>query len=203
LREDMLPGFTGGRDELSVAFFQCVGSRDAASGGNYCSQYCCEAALRMALKLVHECPGIAVTVFYVDLQVAGKYADDLMARAKRMNVRLRQGIPGEIVQSSENTLDVIVEHQGRNVKESFDRIILSIGQRPPSAMLSLFDRLGIPLNSFGYPESIEVPDNSRTTVPGVYIAGACSGPKGIEQTLEHAGQTSAAIIADLKRGAPA
>jgi heterodisulfide reductase subunit A2 len=202
LRRDTLSRFTGVNDELKVAFFQCVGSRDSDAGANYCSQYCCKAALRMALKLIHEAQGVAVTVFYIDLQVAGKYANELMRRAERNSVRLRQGVPGEIVQSSENTLEVIVEHEGRNVKERFDRIILSIGQRPPKDMSSLAGRLGLPLNSFGYPEPIHVTDNSRTIVPGIYIAGTCSGPKDIERTLEHAGQTSAAIIADLQRGAP-
>ena len=77
-----------------IAFFQCVGSRDTSSGANYCSQYCCKAALRMALKLIHECPGSEVTIFYIDLQLAGKYAGDLLKQAEQANVRLCQGGSG-------------------------------------------------------------------------------------------------------------
>ncbi len=100
LREDKLPQFTGDRDGLRVAFFQCVGSRDLSSGGNYCSQYCCKVALRMALKLRHECPEIAVTLFYIDLQVAGKYAGTLFKAVEDKGVRLLQGVPGEIRNSA-------------------------------------------------------------------------------------------------------
>jgi heterodisulfide reductase subunit A len=201
LRRDMLAQFLGENNELRVAFFQCVGSRDIGSGCGYCSQHCCKAALRMALKLVHECPESDITVFYIDLQVAGKYANKLMKNIRKKNVRLRQGVPGEIVQNSEHKLEVIVEADGRNVRESFDRIILSIGQRPPTGMPSLAATSGLALNPFGYPEPITVLDNSRTTEPAVYLAGTCAGPKDIEQTLEHAGQTAAAIIADLQRKA--
>lgn len=200
LRKDMLADFAGDGSGLDVAFFQCVGSRDAGSGANYCSEYCCKAALRMALKLIHEDPRIAVTVFYIDLQVAGKYADELMKEAKAKNVRLRQGVPGEITQDSEDRLELIVEDQGRNVRESFDRVVLSIGQRPREGMSSLARALRVPVNDFGYMEPNATWDGSRTAVPGVYVAGTCTGPKDIERTLEHAGQTVQAILANMQTG---
>lgn len=200
LRQDMLPKFTRGINGLKVAFLQCVGSRDAASGANYCSQYCCKAALRMALKLVHECPDIEVTIFYIDLQVAGKYSGELLKNVEEKGVHLRQGVPGEIIQSSENMLEFAVEHQGVNVRERFDRIILSVGQRPFRPMSVLAGQLGIRVNEFGFLETNGFLDNSRMAVPGMYVAGTCSGPKDIEQTLEHAGQTAATIIADLQGG---
>lgn len=200
LHRDMLSTFTGGATDLRVAFFQCVGSRDASSGANYCSQYCCKAALRMALKLIHECPGIAVTLFYIDLQVAGKYGHELMKKAEQMNVRLCQGVPGEITPGDGNELDVIVERHGRNAKESFDRVILSIGQRSSSQTTALANRLCLPVNEFAFLEARELLDNSRMAVPGFYLAGTCSGPMDIGQTLEHAGQTAAVLIEDIQRG---
>jgi heterodisulfide reductase subunit A2 len=201
MRDDRLSQFLGTEIGLRVAFFQCVGSRDASSGANYCSQYCCKAALRMALKLIHECHGIEITIFYIDLQVAGKFAGDLLAQAAQSKVRLCQGVPGEIVQGSDGTLQVIVEQQGKNVREPFDRVILSIGQRPASVMMSQASRMGLAVNEFGFLEPLSALDSSRTATQGIYVAGASSGPKDIEQTLEHAGQTAAAILADLQGGA--
>ncbi|MBI5250455.1 MAG: CoB--CoM heterodisulfide reductase iron-sulfur subunit A family protein [Desulfomonile tiedjei] len=199
LRRDMLSVFTRGRRGLRAAFFQCVGSRDANSGANYCSQYCCKAALRMALKLMHESPDISVTLFYIDIQLAGKYAGALLKAAEDKGVRLQQGVPGEIT-NSEDLLEVIVESQGLNRKEPFDRVILSIGERP-SPKQSVLDQLGLPANEFGFVSSRDPLDNSRTAIPGVYVAGTCSGPKDIETTLEHAGQTAEVIMADLRKGA--
>lgn len=200
LRQDTLGQFTGGLSEPRVAFFQCVGSRDASSGANYCSQYCCQAALRMAVKLIYEFPKIAVTIFYIDLQAAGKYGGKLLSKAREVGVRLRQGVPGEIVESSEKLLEVVVEDNGRNVVESFDRIILSIGLRPSTGVQSLAGLLGVPLNGFGFFESLDSLENSRVNIPGIYLSGTCTGPKDIEQTIEHAGQTAQAIVADLREG---
>ncbi len=200
LRGDQLSQFAGTGTGLKIVFFQCVGSRDASSGANYCSQYCCKAALRMALKLTHECPGIEITIFYIDLQLAGKYAGDLLKQAEQANVSLCQGVPGEIVQGSDRGLEVIVEAQGKNVRERFDRVILSIGQRPEGVMVAQAAHMGLEVNEFGFLKPLSPLDASRTATPGIYVAGASSGPKDIEQTLAHAGQTAAAILADLQGG---
>jgi heterodisulfide reductase subunit A-like polyferredoxin len=197
LRNDTLSYFAGDNRDLRVAFFQCVGSRDAVSGANYCSQYCCQVALRMALKLVHELPEISVTIFYIDLQLAGKYGGTLFENAKAKGIRMLQGVPGEI-KDSQDKLQMIIESQGRNENESFDRVILSIGQRPKT--LESLSQLGLSADEFGFIQSRGLLDSSRTDVPGVYVAGSCCGPKNIENTLEHAGQTAEAIMADLRRG---
>jgi heterodisulfide reductase subunit A2 len=149
------------------------------------------------LKLRHERPEIAVTLFYIDLQVAGKHAGTLLTEAEDKGVRLRQGVPGEI-RTSEHELDIIIESEGRNQKESFDRVILSIGQRP-NAILSVAG-LDLSADEFGFVRSKGSLDSSRTSVPGLYVAGTCTGPKNIEHTLEHAGQTAEAIMADLGEG---
>ncbi len=200
-RRDKLAQFTDGIEEPRVAFFQCVGSRDSSIGADYCSQYCCKAALRMALKLIHEIPKITCTMFYIDLQIAGKFAGDLLKQAQDKNVRLVQGVPGEIVEKGDKVLQVIVERDGRNVREQFDRIILSIGQRPRTIDESVAEQSGVERNRFNFMAPKDDPEGSRTATPGVYVAGACVGPKNIEQTLEHAGQTASAVLADLRKGA--
>jgi heterodisulfide reductase subunit A len=199
IREDDLSKFTGGKKSLKAAFFQCVGSREASGGADYCSQHCCKAALRMALKLSHELPEIAVTIFYIDLQTAGKYGARLLQTAQDKGISLRQGVPGEITLNSDNMLEVIVEQDGRNVRESFDRIILSIGQRPHASTSTLANELSLGTNRFGFIESSGALDCGRTGKSGIYLAGTCSGPMDIERATEHAGLTAAAIMADLQR----
>jgi heterodisulfide reductase subunit A len=198
VRNDDLDGFTSGiQGPARIAFFQCVGSRDAAIGANYCSQYCCEAALRMALKLRQEHEDWEITIFYIDLQVAGKFAGSLLREARRHRIRLIQGVPGEIVQGDDNTLQIIREDAGRNVRESFDRIVLSIGQRPSPGSLAIAETVGLERDEFGFFSSKDLLGGGRTGVARVYVAGTCSGPRDIEETLMDGGQTAAAIIADL------
>lgn len=202
LRNDDLTRFQGeAGNPLGVAFFQCVGSRDAAGGANYCSQYCCKSALRMALRLLKERPDWKMTLFYIDLQVAGKFSGSLLDEAREKGVRIVQGVPGEVVEGPENKLQVIREEDGRNIRETYDRIVLSIGQRPPVGARDMASKLELPVNEFGFLGDASLPDGCRTPVRGVYLAGACCGPKDIETTVEHAGQTAEAIIADLLRSA--
>ncbi len=198
VRNDDLAGFSSGiQGAAQIAFFQCVGSRDAAIGANYCSQYCCEAALRMALKLRQEREDWEITIFYIDLQVAGKFAGSLMEEARIRRIRLIQGVPGEIVPGDDNTLQVIREDAGRNVRESFHRIVLSIGQRPLPDSSGIAEMVGLETNEFGFFSSKDPLGGGRTGMARVYVAGTCSGPRTIEQTLMDGGQTAAAIITDL------
>lgn len=199
IKRDVLADFMRGQDKLKAAFFQCVGSRDLSDGANYCSHYCCAGALRMALKLVHEYPGVEATIFYIDLQLAGKYAPELLKQAEDKNIKLRQGVPGEIL-FPEAGPEVVVEHDGRNVRESFDRIILSVGQRPSKSTQMLAGQLGLSENQFGFVDQAEASDPCRTSIPAVYLAGTCAGPKDIRRTIEHAGRTASEILVDIQKG---
>lgn len=200
LRNDNLAGFTGdAATPFQIAFFQCVGSRDSSVGANYCSQYCCKAALRMALKLAGDHPDWRITIFYVDLQVAGKFAGSLLSEAASRGIRLIQGVPGEIEAAADGMVQVVREEKGLNIREQSHRIVLSVGQRPPESASRIAEITGVPLNEFGYLAPLGVVDSSRTSVERIYLTGTCCGPRDIAQTLDQAGQTAVAIIQDLKR----
>jgi heterodisulfide reductase subunit A len=201
-RDETLEPSSGADEPLKIAFFQCVGSRDRSIGAAYCSQYCCKGALRMALKLKHERPEREITVFYIDLQVAGKFAGRLLSEADKKGIRLLQGVPGEITQSSPGALEIVREADGRNVKESFHKIVLSVGQRPSVGTRTVASVLGADLDDFGYIRPKDLLDSGRTTLPGVYLAGTCAGPKDIEQTILHSAQAAAAVTADLNGARP-
>ncbi len=199
VRQDNLAGFVEGTTRpLKLAFFQCVGSRDSSIGANYCSQYCCKAALRMALKLRKSNPDWEITIFYIDLQIAGKFAGSLLSLAQEKNIRLVQSVPGEIVAREDGTMEIQREENGLNVREVYDRIVLSVGQHPLPDISSLASATGLETDGFGFVGARQTQDPCRTQVNGVYVAGTICGPKDIEQTVEHAGQTAAAILADLK-----
>jgi heterodisulfide reductase subunit A len=199
VRQDDLAGFAGETNEpLKLAFFQCVGSRDSSIGANYCSQYCCKAALRMALRLRKDNPNWEITIFYIDLQIAGKFAGSLLSLAREKSIRLIQGVPGEIVAREDGTLEILREEKGLNVRELYDRIVLSVGQHPLPDSSHLASVAGLEIDGFGFLRTRSNQDPCRTEVDGVYVAGTICGPKDIEQTVEHAGQTAALILADLK-----
>ncbi len=196
MRDSIAQEMGNGNHPLHIAFFQCVGSRDTTVGANYCSQHCCKAALRMAVKLKYLFPEWEIVLYYIDLQLAGKMAGSLLREARENGIRLVQGVPGEVTAGNEGKLSVIREQDGRNVREEFDKIVLSIGQRPAPSIRSLVEILNIPLDQFGFAAYESPIQPGRTSLPGVYLAGTCSVPGDIEKTLLYAGQTAAAVLAD-------
>ena len=187
----------GRKDIVDLAFFQCVGSRDRSIGCNYCSQYCCGAAIRAALKLIHEIREIRCSIFYIDLQLPGKTLPSLLKEARAKGVRFLQGVPGEVWVAKEGKLKVFTEVDGINVVEEFDRIILSVGQQPSSSAARISDITGAPLNVFGFFETRSLTDSARAVVEGIYIAGSCSGPATMSDSVLSAGRVVSAIIADM------
>jgi heterodisulfide reductase subunit A2 len=200
VREDDVKSFAAGAEgPLKVAFFQCVGSRDASIGANYCSQYCCKAALRMAVRLLDENPGWEATIFYIDLQIGGKFTTELLSQASEKGVRLVQSVPGEILRSENGMLEILRQENGLNVRESYHRIVLSVGQRPAPDSRRIAALPGLELDKFGFLCSRGLFDSSRTHIPGIYVAGTCGGPMNIETAIIHGGQTAAAVMSDLNQ----
>jgi heterodisulfide reductase subunit A2 len=191
--------FPDAESQLDIAFFQCVGSRDKSIGADYCSQYCCEAAIRAALKLAHKLPKARISIFYIDLQLAGKTAPALFDEALKKGIRFVQGVPGEILPLKEGGLQIITEIDGQNVVERFDQIALSVGQRPPASAAMISSLTKVPLNKFGFFQTQSDLDTARSVVPGVYLAGSCSGPGSISDISISAGKVASAIIADMKK----
>ncbi|MDD3471410.1 MAG: FAD-dependent oxidoreductase [Syntrophaceae bacterium] len=197
LDQQRLNDLGNGSEQTKIAFFQCVGSRDKSVGANYCSQYCCKAALRSAVKLKSEKPQWSVAIFYIDLQVSGKYASSLLGRATESGIELAQGVPGEIFLDENKKLAVNIEKNGTNAREQFDKIILSVGQRPSASTAILSQITGVGLNEHGFFESRTIFDPNRTCAQGVYLAGACGAPMDIETTILNASAAASDIISDL------
>ncbi len=90
---------------------------------------------------------------------------------------------GEIVPAEDGLLELVTEQGGRNVREHFHRIVLSIGQRPAADTSNVCALTGLKTDEFGFLSPKGSLDSSRTGVTGIYLAGSCSGPKDIEETL--------------------
>jgi heterodisulfide reductase subunit A len=89
---------------------------------------------------------------------------------------------GKLRVTYENTLE------GRVEKELFDLVVLSIGIDPDPDNKKLANMLGLQLDEYGffteYHPKLKPSDTFRG---GIYLAGACSGPKDITESTLQAG----------------
>lgn len=177
----------------SVAFIQCVGSRDPSIGRDYCSRVCCGYGLRLARLLKSRFPAIDVSMFYMDIQTYDRDFEERLARAAE-EVRLIRSIPGEIRSSGDGRAEVIYHGPDeRRVAESFDMVVLSVGISPHP----VGDFLDVESNVDGF--SGMDGESVNTSTEGFFVAGTAQGPRSIEETISHATKAAAAAAAYVRR----
>lgn len=187
-----------GREPRSIAFIQCVGSRDAHIGNDYCSRVCCKYALRMAALLQSRISRLEVTIFYMDIQVGGKGFYDFY-QSCRETMRFVRAIPTRIAENVSGALEAQYEDvvQGRLVKETFDMVVLSVGMVPAPDSADLATILGICINGDGFFSTPDPIEANQTEVDGIFLAGACQAAKDIEGSIAHAQAASMRAVSFL------
>jgi len=184
---------TDGREAKRIAWIQCVGSRDAACGIEYCSSICCMATTKQAMVAMDHVSGLEATIFYMDIRAHGKDFDQYYERAKSNdNIHYIKSIPSRIVQiPGMRDLRVRFVDEGGQIQErQFDLIVLSVGIEPAASVSDITTRLGIELNKFGFCETDRLLP-LETSRPGVFVAGAFQEPKDIPETVTQASGAAA------------
>ena len=177
-----------GKEPKRIAWLQCVGSRDAACGQDYCSAVCCMYAIKETIIAKEHLPGVETTVFFLDIRAFGKDFDKYYEAAKDQHgVRFIRSFVSSVKQvpGTNNLRVTYVSEDGELHEEEFDLVVLSVGLRPTESAQEMARRLGLRLNRFGFCES-EAFVPTETTRPGVFVAGAFGEPKDIPETVVEA-----------------
>jgi heterodisulfide reductase subunit A2 len=163
----------------SIAFIQCVGSRDEKIDHLWCSRVCCGAALRMAGRIKGVSPDTDITFFYIDIQRFGKDFPETYRRI-RSEFRMIRAIPGDVARTEEGRLRVSFFDPERRAPDErdFDLLVLSVGMTPnrDQGELSAILR-DAPASGSRFFDAD--PDSSS----GIFFAGAATGPLGIAESV--------------------
>jgi len=199
-REGYLRLPTNGNEPKNIAFIQCVGSRDEGHG--YCSQVCCKYAMKLAGLIKYQNPDTQVTIFYIDLQTAGKGFAQFYENYKE-SIRFVRGVPVEILQTSSGELEVRFEDitQGKVCRDTFDLVVLSVGISPRNTSWDLARLLGINLTEDGFFDIRHPLSSNETNVGGIFLAGTCQGPKDIPDSIAHGIAAASKVIQVLAESA--
>ena len=178
----------------SVAFIQCVGSRQER-GHPYCSNVCCMNTIKDALLIKEHWPETKIYVFYLDIRAFGKGFEDLYKRARKEGVIFIRGLPAEIHEdrkthnlwlTGENTL------QKELYKVNVGMVILSVGIEPRRDSDIIQRLLVLSKTNDGF--FMEAHPKLRpvdTPTGGVFLAGCAEGPKDIKDSVTQASAASA------------
>ncbi|HVP77545.1 MAG TPA: FAD-dependent oxidoreductase [Thermodesulfobacteriota bacterium] len=185
-----------GKLPKNVAFFQCVGSRDESIGNLYCSQVCCAYALRLIKAIRHQYPEVEATFLYMDIQPAGASFQEFLDSCREdKGIRLIRSLPSKVYHFPlSDTLRVrfIDPEKGDVVEDPFDLIVLSVGMVLNKQAKPLTELFGLGLTEDGFIASPPLQS-------GVFVTGACSGPKDIDRSILHA-KSAAFLVQQHLRG---
>jgi len=194
-----------GRIPRSIAFIQCVGSRDRREWINhpYCSSICCKYAVKDAVLIKEHEPNSRVAIFYIDMRAFGRGFQEFVNRAKsEFGISFIRSNPGEL--SDDPTTDnLIVWYEDpitRTVQHvSFDLVVLCPTLIPRRGAQELAETLGVELDNYGFFKPADpVKKPLDTTVPGIFACGYCLGPKtgDIPDSIAQ-GSATAALVAEV------
>ncbi|WP_051308991.1 FAD-dependent oxidoreductase [Desulfogranum japonicum] len=181
----------------SIAFLQCVGSRDKNHCNNeYCSSVCCMSAIKEAIMIKELLPEVEITIFYTDMRTHGKDFDRYFNRSqKEYNIQYTRAKihslePGD----RKGSLRLhYANEQGRQVEKFFDMVILSVGLETPDSAIILAERMGIHITPDRF-ASISAFMPVSTSKKGIFTCGAFNGPRDIPQAV--IGGSAAAACAE-------
>jgi len=180
-----------------VGFVHCVGSRDEKVNNLHCSKVCCITAVKQAIEVKQKLPEAEVFCFYMDLRMFGRHYEELYKEAQeKYNIQFIRGRLSEAAEDNEGDIVLKVEDTllGKPLKIKVGLLVLMAGMEPSSDTLPLMKQLGLQMVSDKFIQPLdEVIHSGKTEIPGVFVAGACSGPKSVADTLADARSTALAV----------
>lgn len=179
-----------GKKPQRVAFIHCVGSRDEKVNNRHCSKVCCATAVKQAGEIKQMYPDSEVYCFYMDLRMFDRHFENMYLDAQTkygvIFVRGRlseaaESIDGRLVIKAEDTL------MGKQLKLTVDMVVLMVGMEAAAKTQEIAAMADIVAGNDRFLNpSDEYLQGNRTRRKGIFVAGTCTGPKTIPETLADA-----------------
>ncbi len=194
-----------GKHPHTIVFVQCVGSRCAScaeKGKEYCSKICCMYTAKHAMLTRDKYPDTEVYVFYIDVRTPGKNFDEFYRRAvEEYGVNYIKGMVGKVTPEGDKlkvqASDLIANKQ---LHIDADLVVLAAAIEPDKSARPLATMLtaSMDTNDF-FTEAHPKLRPVESPTAGVFLSGACQGPKDIPETVSQAGAAASKVIGLLAK----
>lgn len=182
-----------------IVFVQCVGSRcDDSKGKPYCSKICCMYTAKHAMLIREKYPDTEVYVFYIDVRTPGKNFDEFYRRAvEQYNVHYIKGMVGKVTPKADGKIDVQASDLLSNEQLHIDAdlVVLATAIEPDKTARPLATMLTTQMDTNDFFTEAHAklrPVESATA--GIFLSGACQGPKDIPETVAQASAAASKAI---------
>lgn len=185
-----------------IAILHCVGSRDEQIGKPYCSRVCCINALRVADAIKERYKDSYVESMYMDVRAHPRGGEEFFEDTQEKGVLFTRGSIAEVIPGPKGLLvrgeDTLF---GEYFEREFDLVVLSIGMSPPvdSKLIAGLFKITLDKDKFFLEAHIKLRPFD-TAVKGIFIAGSCSGPKDVEESINHGRASAVKLYGFLNLG---
>ena len=196
-----------GKHPHTIVFVQCVGSRESApctkGGKEYCSKICCMYTAKHAMLTREKYPDTEVYVFYIDVRTPGKNFDEFYRRAvEQYGVHYVKGMVGKVTPQADGTLDVQASDllDNKQLHINADLVVLAAAIEPDKSARGLATMLTASMDTNDF--FTEAHPNLRpveSPTAGIFLSGACQGPKDIPETVAQASAAAAKVLGLLAK----
>lgn len=191
-----------GKIPSKIGIVHCVGSRDEKSGNLYCSKLCCVTAVKQAIEIREILPGSKVFCFYMDIRMGGAHYEELyMESQEKYGVNYIRGKVSEVSENINGNLVIKVEDTlaGRPLRMELDLLVLMAGMEISEGSKNIASILDIETGENRFFSCRDSHFGSNVSnIPGVFLAGACTAPMNITETISHARAAVSEVIDYLK-----
>ena len=194
-----------GKHPHTIVFVQCVGSRCAScaeKGKEYCSKICCMYTAKHAMLTRDKYPDTDVYVFYIDVRTPGKNFDEFYRRAvEEYGVHYIKGMVGKVTPEGDKlkvqASDLL---DNKQLHIDADLVVLAAAIEPDQSARPLATMLtaSMDTNDF-FTEAHPKLRPVESPTAGVFLSGACQGPKDIPETVSQAGAAASKVIGLLAK----
>ncbi len=191
-----------GKPPKTIAFIQCVGSRNRKINRNYCSRVCCMYAIKNSQIIMEHEPETDIAVYYNDIRAFGKGFEELYHRVREeYGVEFVRGRPAKLTQDpTTKKITVRAEETLLNkiTEREFDLVVLSVGLIPSDGSKRIGKVLSLTTSPDGFFQ--EAHPKLRpvdTALDGVYVAGCAQGPKDIPDSVAQAKAAASSAAAPM------
>ena len=192
------------RKPKRVAILLCVGSRDRQIGREWCSKICCTVSSNLAMEIREELPDCHVYIYYMDIRTFGLYETKYYWRSQEeFKVKYIKARIAEVTSDGDHLIvkgeDTLVK---RPITIPFDMVVHAIGMDPNVDNPEIAQTFGIDLETHGFIEHAnKYGAMAATSRPGVYVAGAATGPETIDDSIAQGHAAAMSVLSDLSGAA--
>ena len=188
-----------GKEIKTMAFIYCVGSRQIPKGdepvNEYCSRYCCNAAMYTTTKLLEQHKDLKIYHLYRDIRTYGKnefyYLD--ASRKGVTFIKFHEEEPPQVLKNGKSLLvkvkDILTENMELEIPVDMVVLVTGMVARDNKKIEDLL-KLSLGTDRF-YKEVHPKLRPVETSTGGILLAGTAQGPKDIMETLFSASAAAA------------